>query len=89
MDLALLYLDDGVVAGSPAVVGSTDAASLGAHLPRQLLETPDGASRVTCNFGLLGAAVGDAAYVAAYMCSRAAKANALLDAIGQLEDPTP
>jgi hypothetical protein len=39
------------------------------------------------DFELLGAAVGDAAFVRAHTAERAAKAGDLLDSLGELEDP--
>ena len=107
LDIASFFLDDGVVAGTPAVVGealthiqqraaavglrlnlakceaiaigATPLASLAPHLPRELLVSADGGSRVVRSFELLGAAVG--------VDERADKATRPLDAVAELEDP--
>ena len=81
LDIASFFLDDGVVAGTPAVVGeaiaigATPLASLAQHLPRELLVSADGGSRVVRSFELLGAAVGADAFVARHTSERAGKAT--------------
>ena len=45
------------------------------------------ASRLHRNFELLGAAIGDDDFVASHTNARVDKAGALLEAIGELEDP--
>ena len=95
----LLFLDDGVIAGTPAVVGQALAhvearaaaiglrlnlaksvavlvgaaaeESLRGHLPQQLLVDAAGASRVSRNLELLGAAIGDNAFVEQHTQARA------------------
>ena len=99
LDLAALYLDDGVIAGTPPVVGEAlnhiarRSAEVAFRLPRQLRAwllscpgTNGGDSRVAHNFELLGAAIGDDDYVAAHTSAHSAS-PAQLDAIAELEDP--
>ena len=67
--------------------GQTPDAPLAALFPSKLLLNADGSPRILRNFELLGAALGDADHVTAATTKRVAKATALLDAIGRLEDP--
>lgn len=67
-------------------LGATTAA-LSAHLPPALVLDSSGQSRVQANFELLGAAVGDAAFIAAHTQKRTTSALDLLDAISTLDDP--
>ena len=67
--------------------GSTTAADLHPHFPSELLRSPDGQSRAQRNFELLGAAIGDDDFVAAHTAARISKAEPLLAALGDLEDP--
>jgi hypothetical protein len=67
-------------------VGSTPPASLSQHFPRPLLVDADGGDRVLRNFELLGAALGDDAFVAGVAAARVEKASALLDALAELQD---
>ena len=67
-------------------VGGTRHPDLVAHLPRELVLDGTGNSRVQTNFELLGAAVGDDAFIAAHAHNRAAAALPLLEAIGGLDD---
>ena len=69
------------------VVGGTDPAALPAHLPRELLCTADGQSRVGHNSELLGAPVGDRAFMHDHTLQRARHAEPLLTAIAGLSDP--
>ena len=115
LDIAVHYLDDGILAGDVAAVsralrlvearaatigltlnlakcelvaaGSTDIAALHCHFPDSLLRDAEGSNKVQRDFELLGAAVGDAAFVRAHTAERAAKAGDLLDSLGGLEDP--
>lgn len=115
LDLAMFYLDDGVLAGDiPAVsaalahvqqeaarlglslnlskceavvVGATGAAALQPHLPHALLLDGHGACRVLRNFEFLGAAIGDDAFCHDHTAARASKANRLLEAIAEMDDP--
>ena len=115
LDIAVHYLDDGILAGDVAAVsralrlvearaatigltlnlakcelvaaGSTDIAALHCHFPDSLLRDAEGSNKVQRDFELLGAAVGDAAFVRAHTAERAAKAGDLLDSFGELEDP--
>ena len=57
------------------------------HLPNALLQNADGSCRVQRNFEFLGAAIGDDAFVQSHTEARAAKAQRLLDEVGQLADP--
>ena len=68
-------------------LGSLSAAQLVPHFPDSLLRDADGTSRLHRNFELLGAAIGDDAFVASHTHARVDKAGALLEAIGELEDP--
>ena len=68
-------------------LGSLSAAQLVPHFPDSLLRDADGASRLHRNFELLGAAIGDADFVASHTNARVDKAGALLEAIGELEQP--
>ena len=115
LDLAVHFLDDGLLAGdAPAVgaglahvreraaalgltlnlskcevvvLGPVDLQSLQLHLPNALLQNADGSCRVQRNFEFLGAAIGDDAFVQSHTEARAAKAQRLLDEVGQLADP--
>eukprot|EP00438_Fugacium_kawagutii_P017492 Skav211850 [mRNA] locus=scaffold1622:6900:9179:+ [translate_table: standard] len=115
LDLALFYLDDGVLAGDVAAVGAAvahvqqRAASLGLRLnlskcevvvpgadaaadlspalPAAMLWDTAGSDKVFHNFEFLGAAVGDASFVASHTASRVDKTTALLEAIAEFEDP--
>ena len=62
-------------------------SSLAGHFPQALLCEDDGSSKALRNFEFLGAAIGENAYVQSHTTERAAKAGALLDSIGELEDP--
>ena len=114
-DLALQFLDDGIVAGSVRAVaaalslvqreaadvglalnlskcevvamGSLSDASLLMHFPSALLRSADGSSRVLREFEFLGAPIGPATFVSKHTKTRAEKANALLEALAELEDP--
>lgn len=66
--------------------GSVSAAELVPHFPDALLRTPDGANRLLRNFELLGAAIGEPAFVESHTATRVASANKLLDAIADIED---
>ena len=68
-------------------LGSLSAAQLVPHFPDSLLRAADGTSRLHRNFELLGAAIGDDDFVASHTNARVDKAGALLEAIGELEDP--
>jgi hypothetical protein len=68
-------------------VGLTTDGPLATKFPDTLLRTSSGESKVQTHFELLGAAIGDAAFIAAHTTARVAKASALLDAIASLEDP--
>ena len=70
------------------VVATGDIAvgDLVGHLPDALLRRTDGSSRLLRNFEFLGAPIGDLASTAAHISSRVAGAQALLDAVGELED---
>lgn len=106
LDIAVHYLDDGILAGDVAAVsralrlvearaatigltlnlakcelvaaGSTDIAALHCHFPDSLLRDAEGSNKVQRDFELLGAAVGDAAFVRAHTAERATKAGNLL-----------
>ena len=67
--------------------GSTTSADLRPHLPSALLRSADGQDRVQRNFELLGAAIGDDAFAAAHTAARVSKAEPLLAALAELEDP--
>ncbi|CAE7483229.1 unnamed protein product [Symbiodinium natans] len=67
-------------------VGDLDPDTLGRHLPAQLLQAPDGSSKVRWNFELLGAAVGTEAFVAEHTAGRVQKAAPLLEALAEVED---
>ena len=68
-------------------VGDFPEAALLPYFPRQLVSTPDGASRVQRSFELLGAPVGDDSYMAGHAAARVQAARPLLQALGELEDP--
>lgn len=115
LDIAVHYLDDGVLAGDLTVVsdalrlvqrrataiglhlnlskrvlvtvGPVNIAGLHMHFPDALLRAPDGSSKVSRHFELLGGAIGDDNFVLQHTVERAAKAGDLLDAIGELPDP--
>ncbi|CAK9061121.1 unnamed protein product [Durusdinium trenchii] len=115
LDLAVHYLDDGILAGDVAAVsqalrlvearaaniglilnlakselvavGAVDIAALHCHFPDSLLRDTGGASKVQRNFELLGAAIGNDAFVRAYTAERAARAGDLFDSLGEMEDP--
>ena len=116
LDLAVHFLDDGVLAGDFAplgaalrlaqtrsraiglelnldkcelvVFGAPNTQLLRPHFPANLLQRPDGSSRVLVNnFEFLGAAIGEDSYICAHTAARAAKAGELLDAVAELEDP--
>ncbi|CAE7241269.1 unnamed protein product, partial [Symbiodinium pilosum] len=99
LDLALFYLDDGVLDGDIAHVVAALAhlqqrgAQLGLHLNLAkcevvaVVQSPDGSSRVQRDFELLGAAIGAEGFVAAHTAARATAAEPLLNAIADLEDP--
>ena len=110
LDLAVFYLDDGVLAGEVGAVGlalftsSAAAAStfgsarlfvcmgdaaagdLSPHLPRELLWDCASQPRLQRNFDLLGAAIGDSAFVASHTRSRVESAEPLLAALAEVED---
>ena len=69
------------------VVGATGAAALQPHLPHALLLDGHGACRVLRNFEFLGAAIGDDAFCHDHTAARASKANRLLEAIAEMDDP--
>ena len=74
--------------GKCEVVGAgrlSESALVGV-LPPALLYASDGSSRFRRSFDLLGAAVGDADFVAAHCSARIEAAAPLLEAIGGLED---
>ena len=68
-------------------VGDLPEHALLPHFPCELLRNPDGTSRVQQSFELLGAPVGDDAYVASHTAARVQAARPLLQALGALEDP--
>ena len=84
LDIAVHYLDDGVLAGDLAAVGAAlaqveqRAAAIGLTL---------NLVRVLQHFEFLGAAIGDAGFVRAYTEQRVAKAATLLEALAELQDP--
>ena len=68
-------------------VGDVSLGDLVAHFPGELLREPDGSSKVLRNFELLGAPIGDLASTEAHALTRVAGAKALLEALGELDDP--
>ena len=68
-------------------VGNVSAADLVGHLPDALLRTPESSSKVLQHFELLGAPIGDSASSQVHSKARVDQTKALLDAIGELEDP--
>ena len=68
-------------------VGDVSLGDLVAHFPGELLREPDGSSKVLRNFELLGAPIGDLASTKAHALTRVAGAKALLEALGELDDP--
>ena len=114
LDLAVFYLDDGVLARDVGAVGLAlqhiqrcggelgltlnlrkcevvcmgDAAAgdLSPHLPRELLRDCASQPRIQRNFDLLGAAIGDSAFVASHTRSRVESAEPLLAALAEVED---
>ncbi|CAE7928885.1 unnamed protein product, partial [Symbiodinium sp. KB8] len=88
LDLAFFYLDDGIIAGDVhAVVRALQlvqrrAPALGLRLNLSKCEV----SRFQRSLDLLGAAVGDDAFVSAHTNARVDAAAPLLEALAQLED---
>eukprot|EP00435_Cladocopium_sp_Y103_P018208 s4375_g4.t1 len=72
---------------SEVICLGADGANLAAHLPQGLLLDRDGNDRVQANFELLGAAVGDDAFVAAHTQTRAAscKVGAAADSYSEVK----
>ncbi|CAE7507236.1 unnamed protein product, partial [Symbiodinium pilosum] len=68
-------------------VGDVSLGDLVAHFPGELLRELDGSSKVLRNFELLGAPVGDLASTKPHALTRVAGAKALLEALGELDDP--
>ena len=67
-------------------LGPTPPATLAQHLPWDLLQHPDGRSRLQQNFELLGAAIGDDSSVSAHTQGRVQAAGPLLDAVAAIGD---
>ena len=101
LDMALHFLDDGIIAGDLAavalslnlakcelvVLGPVAPSALSSCLPGALLQQEDGSSRVLQHFEFLGAAIGDDSFVEAHTTKRVAEASKLFDALAALEDP--
>ena len=68
-------------------VGGTQATDLGDKFPAALLQAPDGSCRLSNNFELLGAAIGDADFMGRHVLARVGAATDLLEALANLEDP--
>ena len=84
----LLLLVCASTSASAKVVGAglLSESAVSQLLPVELLRGPDGVSRFQRSLDLLGAAVGDDAFVSAHTNARVDAAAPLLEALAQLED---